>query len=153
VHQVDDFAVACGLAFALILDRAVTTGDAVPALLAWAAAAEAVPAAARPHIAAAAAAAAAGTDARAVGVQYGLGCTMPGSFVVAMAIAAAHGDDFVAAQRANMLAGGDCAGRAAVVGALAAARAGSVPAAWLDRVALRDELRAGAAALVAHREA
>ena len=151
VHQDNDTAVACGVAFARILERAVATGDAVPALLSWAAAADEVPAEARPAVAAAIAAA--GRDLRAVGNEFGLGCSLPGALTVALAVAAAHGDDFVAAQRANMLVGGDSASRAAVVGALAAARAAAVPDAWLDRVTLRDELRAAAAALDAARQA
>lgn len=144
VHQDNDLAVACGVAFARILQRAVRTGDTVPALLAWAATGEAVPAAARPAVAAAIAAQ--GKDLRAVGNEHGLGCNLPGGFIVALAVAAAH-EEYVAAQRANMLVGGDCASRAAVVGALAAARAASVPAAWLDRVTLRDELADAAAKL------
>lgn len=151
VHQDNDLAVACGVAFARILERAIATGDAVPALLAWAAEAKEVPAEARPAIVAAIAAA--GKDLRGVALEHGLGCNLPGGFTVGLAVAAAHGEDYVAAQRANLLVGGDSASRAAVVGALAAARAGAVPAAWLDRVALRDELVAAAAKLDAARTA
>jgi ADP-ribosylglycohydrolase len=148
-HQDNDLAVACGLGFAAILERAVATGAAVPALLDWAAASETVPPEARTCAAAAAAAAASGRDVRALALEFGMSCGLPGALSLALTIAGRHGDDYVAAQRANMLAGGDCASRAAVVGALAAARAGAVPDAWLSRVTLREELSAAADALVA----
>ena len=150
-HQDNDLAVACGLGFAAILERAVATGDALPALLEWAAASEAVPLEARACAAAAAAAASSGRDVRSLGLEFGLSCGLPGALTLALAIAGRHGDDYVAAQRANMLAGGDCASRAAVVGGLAAARAGAVPDAWLSRVALREELSTAADAVAALR--
>jgi ADP-ribosylglycohydrolase len=150
-QQDNDLAVACGLAFAAILARGVATGDDVASLLTWAANAEAVPSTARAAVAAAAAAAAGARDVRALALDIGMSCGLPGALTLSLAIAARHGDDFVAAQRANMLAGGDCASRAAVVGALAAARAGGVPDAWLSRVTLKDELLSGADALLALR--
>ena len=149
VHQSNGLALACARAFALILQRVVQTGDAIPAALAWAAEAKEVPEVARPSIAAALASQ--GKDVRAVGNEHGLGCTLPGCFTVALVVAAQYGDDYVIANRANMMVGGDSASRAAVVGALAAARAGSVPREWVDKVALRAEIDSGVAALLQKR--
>ena len=150
-HQDNDLAVACGLGYASILERAVATGDSLPTLLDWAATSDAVPPEARACAAAATAAAASGRDVRALALEFGMSCGLPGALTLALTIAGRHGDDFVAAQRANMLAGGDCASRAAVVGGLAAARAGAVPDAWFLRVTLREEVSAAADALVALR--
>lgn len=150
-HQDNALAVACGIGYAAILERAVATGEPLPALLDWAAGCEEVPAEARACAAQAKAAATSGRDVRALALDFGMSCALPGALTLALAVAARHGEDYVAAQRANMLAGGDCASRAAVVGALAAARAGAVPEAWLSRVTLRDELAAAADALVSLR--
>jgi ADP-ribosylglycohydrolase len=149
VHQSNSLALAYARAFALILQRVAETDESIPAALAWAAEAKEVPEEARPCITAALAST--GKDVRAVGNEHGLGCTMPASFIVALAVAAQYGDDYVAANRANMMVGGDSASRSAVVGALAAARAGSVPAAWVDKVTLRAEIDSGAAALLQKR--
>jgi ADP-ribosylglycohydrolase len=105
-QQDNDLAVACGLGYAAILERAVATGDALPALLDWAAASETVPPEARACAAAAAAAAASSRDVRELGLEFGLSCGLPGALTLALTIVGRHGDDFVAAQRANMLAGG-----------------------------------------------
>ena len=149
VHQSNGLALACARAFALILQRVVETGDTIPAALAWAAEAKEVPEEARPCITAALASQ--GKDVRAVGVEHGLSCTLPASLTVALTVVAQYGDDYVAANRANMVVGGDSASRAAVVGALAAARAGSVPSEWVNKVALRAEIDSAAAALLQQR--
>jgi len=151
VHMSNELAVACALAFAVLLERAIETGDAPAALLAWAATAPGVPESTKPYLAEAAAAAAAGRDVREVGVSAGLSCGLPGSLIVALAIAATYPDDYVIANRANMVVGGDSASRAAVVGGLLAARAGGVPEEWLSRVSLRGELEESAAKLASAR--
>ena len=147
VHQSNALALACARAFAIILHRVASTGEPIPSVLAWAAEAKEIPEEARPGIAAALASK--GKDLRALGNEQGLGCSLPGSWTVALAVAAQHGDDYVAANRANMMVGGDSASRSAVVSALLAARTGSVPREWLDKVTLHAELESGAAALIA----
>jgi ADP-ribosylglycohydrolase len=151
VHMSNDLAIACALAFAVLLERAIQTGDAPAALLAWAATAPGVPESTKPFLAEASAAVAAGRDVREVGVSAGLSCGLPGSLTVALTIAATFPDDYVTANRANMVVGGDSASRAAVVGGLLAARAGGVPEEWLGRLSLRGELEESAAKLASAR--
>lgn len=74
---------------------------------------------------------------------FGPSCHLPGSFqgtIVVLAIAHSFED----AVRANIMAGGDQAGRSHAVGAMLAAQGGmfSVPESWRHRVTRMAELEA-----------
>lgn len=76
--------------------------------------------------------------------RFGQSCPLANSFPAAVHCALKHGDDFAAAILATAAAGGDSAGRAALIGAWLGARhgLGAVPAAWRERLAARDEIAA-----------
>lgn len=73
--------------------------------------------------------------------RFGLSCPLAQSFPAALQAALAHADDFRRAILATLAAGGDNAGRAALVGAWLGATLGlqGIPAEWRDRLtAARD---------------
>lgn len=84
--------------------------------------------------------------------RFGQSCPLSSSVPAALQCALHQGDDFRAAMRANAAAGGDSAGRAAMVGSLlgAAYGVGVVPADWRERLTGCAEIAAGVAWLCAH---
>jgi ADP-ribosyl-[dinitrogen reductase] hydrolase len=80
-------------------------------------------------------------------MNFGQSCPLPSSVPAALHCALRHGDDFSAAMLVNAAAGGDSAGRAAMVGALigAARGVGAVPAAWREKLTACGEIAAGVA--------
>jgi ADP-ribosylglycohydrolase len=76
-------------------------------------------------------------------LRFGQSCPLGGSFPAAVQGALAHSADFAAAVLATVRAGGDNAGRAALVGAWLGASLGveAIPAAWRDRLTARDVIR------------
>jgi hypothetical protein len=95
---------------------------------------------------AAAHAAATEADFKAVIARFGNTCELnsavPGALYLALRHAGEGGAGYAAAVRENILAGGDSAGRAMLLGALLGAAAGGVPDEWLARLRCRDELAA-----------
>lgn len=106
--------------------------------ISWAAESPDVPGGAKHALAEALAAAP--SDPRAIAATHGLSCALPGAFIVALAIASKPEYNYIQAARANLMAGGDSASRANVVGALKAAQEGGVPEGWAAKVLKRDEL-------------
>jgi ADP-ribosylglycohydrolase len=76
------------------------------------------------------------------GTSCGLVNTVPGALYLAVRHGAEGLPGYVAAVRENILAGGDSAGRAMLLGALLGAAAGGVPDEWLARVRCHAELTA-----------
>ncbi|KAG1671083.1 hypothetical protein FOA52_000755 [Chlamydomonas sp. UWO 241] len=112
--------------------------------------------------------AAAGGGLLQIGLANGLSCSLPGALAnavagaalaepLATAIGGGGGNDgqarFRAAIRANMLAGGDSAARAIVIGALLAAEGGidSIPPEWIARTSRYAEVATLAARVAARR--
>lgn len=83
--------------------------------------------------------------------RFGQSCPLASSFPAAIHCAIRHDGDFAAAILATAAAGGDSAGRAALIGAWLGARHGlaGVPAAWRERLAAREEIAALTDRLVA----
>jgi len=73
-------------------------------------------------------------------LRFGQSCPLAGSFPAAVQAAVRHGDSFAGALLATARAGGDNAGRAALVGAWLGAALGEsgVPAEWRDRLTVRE---------------
>ncbi|NVN93202.1 MAG: ADP-ribosylglycohydrolase family protein [Desulfuromonadales bacterium] len=78
-------------------------------------------------------------------MRFGQSCPLPSTVPSALQCALCHGDDFRAAMRANAAAGGDSAGRAAMVGTMigAAYGIGVVPADWREALTACAEIAAG----------
>lgn len=79
-------------------------------------------------------------------IEYGQACPLDGAVPSALHVLFVHGDDFRAAVLATIRAGGDSAGRAAMIGAAIGARHGieAIPAEWIQRLSARDEVVSGA---------
>ena len=75
-------------------------------------------------------------------LEFGQSCPLASSFPAAIHCAMRHGDDFSGAIRATAGAGGDSAGRAAMIGAWLGAALGlaAVPEGWRQRLASREEI-------------
>ncbi len=80
-------------------------------------------------------------------MRFGQSCPLSSSVPSALHCALYHGDDFSAAMRANAAAGGDSAGRAAMIGALigAAHGVGAIPPVWREKLTSCGEIAAGVA--------
>lgn len=79
---------------------------------------------------------AAGKTAKDMVAEFGKACPLPGSFQGALAVLLTCENNFVTAIRQNILAGGDCNGRALQIGAWLGARQGmdSIPFDWIMKV-------------------
>ncbi len=77
--------------------------------------------------------------------QFGQACPLKASFPSALQCALHHGGNFVDALRANAAAGGDNAGRAAMIGAWLGAGLGvdALPLKWRELLTAREEISAG----------
>ena len=75
-------------------------------------------------------------------LRFGQSCPLAGSFPSAIQAALAHHDDFAMAIKETARAGGDNAGRAALVGAWLGAALGieGIPEVWRDRLTARDAI-------------
>lgn len=75
-------------------------------------------------------------------LKFGQSCPLANSFPAAVHCALRHANDFATAIRATAAAGGDSAGRAAMVGAWLGASLGikAIPAQWRERLAAREEI-------------
>lgn len=137
VHQADQAAADYAGALALLLQRIVRGASAADALK-WAAFApeDSCPMYDDNRKEVATALAEIDGDPRAVAARFGLSCSLPGPWLGGLAIVFANGGDFKRSVRANIWAGGDSCSRAAVVGSLAGAAAGTagLPADWIARV-------------------
>lgn len=74
--------------------------------------------------------------------KFGQTCPLAASFPAAVHCALRHGDDFSGALQATASAGGDSAGRAAMIGAWLGSSLGidALPAQWCERLAARDTI-------------
>lgn len=77
--------------------------------------------------------------------HFGQSCPLAASFPAAIQCALRHGDDFAGALEATAAAGGDSAGRAAMIGAWlgGALGVGALPLRWRERLAAREAIAAG----------
>jgi ADP-ribosylglycohydrolase len=75
-------------------------------------------------------------------LEFGQSCPLAGSFPAAIHCALRHSDDFSGAIRATAEAGGDSAGRAAMIGTWLGAALGvaAVPEAWRRRLTSHEEI-------------
>lgn len=82
---------------------------------------------------------------------FGQSCPLVGSFPAAVHAALAHADDFTAAILATAEAGGENAGRAAMIGSWLGASLGieAIPLAWRQRLAACDTIAGAAETIVA----
>ena len=90
-------------------------------------------------------------DVRETTLRFGQSCPLKSSFSAALQCALHHDGDFAGAMRANAAAGGDSAGRAAMIGAWLGAAYGvdALPRAWRESLTAREEIAAGAERIVA----
>jgi ADP-ribosylglycohydrolase len=84
---------------------------------------------------------------------FGQSCALASSFPGAVQAALAHSDDFVSAILATTRAGGDNAGRAALIGAWLGAALGiqGIPLAWRQRLTAREAIGQSVEAIVSRR--
>lgn len=77
-------------------------------------------------------------------LHFGQSCPLKASFPAALQCALRHDGDFAAALRANAAAGGDNAGRAAMIGAWLGARLGiqALPHSWRNLLTAKDVISA-----------
>lgn len=82
---------------------------------------------------------------------FGQACPLESSFPAAVHCSLRHCDSFPEAMRENARAGGDNAGRAAMIGGWLGARlgVGAIPAEWRQRLAARERIEAAVEKLVA----
>ncbi len=75
-------------------------------------------------------------------LEFGQSCPLAGSFPVSVQCASVHGDSFPAAMLANARAGGDNAGRGALIGGWLGARLGvaAIPAEWRRKLTAHDRV-------------
>ncbi len=85
---------------------------------------------------------AASLDVRETAVRFGQSCPLKSSFPSALQCALHHTDDFTGALRANAAAGGDNAGRAAMIGAWLGALHGIdvVPHKWMELLTAEEKI-------------
>ena len=84
-------------------------------------------------------------DVRETTLRFGQSCPLASSFPSALQCALHHEDDITAALKANAAAGGDNAGRGAMIGAWLGAAHGvsAIPRAWLKIMTAREEIATG----------
>ena len=75
-------------------------------------------------------------------LEFGQSCPLEGSFPVSVQCALAHGESFSEAMLANARAGGDSAGRGALIGGWVGARLGvaAIPADWRRKLTAHDRI-------------
>lgn len=75
-------------------------------------------------------------------LHFGQSCPLKSSFPAALQCALHHGEDFAGALRANAAAGGDSAGRAAMIGAWLGAAYGIeiIPRSWQELLTAQEEI-------------
>jgi ADP-ribosylglycohydrolase len=83
-------------------------------------------------------------------LHFGQSCPLKSSFPAALQCALHHGEDFAGALRANAAAGGDSAGRAAMIGAWLGAAYGVevIPRSWQELLTAQKEISAGVELIV-----
>lgn len=98
-----------------------------------------------------AATAAAHLDVRETTLRFGQSCPLKSSFPAAVQCALHHAGDFAGALRANAAAGGDNAGRGAMIGAWLGADLGveALPRPWRDLLTAQEEIGDGVERIVA----
>ena len=84
-------------------------------------------------------------DVREATLHFGQSCPLAASFPAALHCTLRHGDDFAGALRATAAAGGDSAGRSAMIGAWLGAALGvaSLPPGWRERLTAHETITAG----------
>jgi ADP-ribosylglycohydrolase len=84
-------------------------------------------------------------------LNFGQSCPLKSSFPSALQCALHHGKDFAGALRANVAAGGDSAGRAAMIGAWLGASNGvdAIPRSWQELLTAQKEITAAVERIVA----
>jgi ADP-ribosylglycohydrolase len=84
-------------------------------------------------------------------LNFGQSCPLKSSFPAALQCALHHSGDFAGALRANAAAGGDSAGRAAMIGAWLGATHGvdAIPCSWQKLLTAQKEISAGVERIVA----